>query len=215
MKGYGRSSPSCAVMKVATRVESLWKASAIMSYISPKCCSYCLGMPVGLTKSGCEATNFSACWMRCSSSRTAVRYSSSLWRWGGGGLRFFPAAAFRLQIQRRCCFARLTPGEERRRSASVVAGAVAVRPGLVVGQAADDLEIFPERLQRLENVRQLVIGADGFGRPVFHVRAVRNIDESHSAGKRRAGFSRAGGEQFHRWQHGLEHRQGDDGFPSL
>src|SRR5207247_10405954 len=48
-------------------------------------------------------------------------------------------------------FARLTPGEERRRSASVVAGAVAVRPGLVVGQAADDLEIFPERLQRRED----------------------------------------------------------------
>src|SRR5207247_8373422 len=113
------------------------------------------------------------------------------------------------------CLALLTPGEERRRGASVVPGAVAVRPGLVVGQAADDLEIFPERLQWLENVRQFVIGTDGFGRPVFHVRAVRNIDESHSAGKSCAGFSTAGGEKFRRWQHGLGLLSGDVGLLSL
>src|SRR5207248_11624096 len=53
--------------------------------------------------------------------------------------------------------ARLTPGEEGGGGAGVVAGAVAVRTGLIVGETADDLKILLERLQRLENVRQLVI----------------------------------------------------------
>src|SRR5947207_379573 len=72
--------PDGAVMKVTICVGSLWNASAIMSYISRRCAWYCFGTPVGRTKSGSDAANFSACWMRCSSSRTAVRYSSSLCR---------------------------------------------------------------------------------------------------------------------------------------
>ena len=104
--------------------------------------------------------------------------------------------------------ARLTAGEEGGGGAGVVAGAVAVRTGLVVGETADDLKILLERLQRLENVRQLVISADGFGCPVLHVRAVRNVDERHAARERFSGFARA--QQSRRGQHDFEEWQGDD-----
>ena len=47
--------------------------------------------------------------------------------------------------------------------------AVAVGPGLVAGQAAEDEQVVAERGQRLEDGRQLEVGPFGRRRPVGHV----------------------------------------------
>ena len=49
---------------------------------------------------------------------------------------------------------RLAAGQERRRGAGVVAAAVAVGPGLVAGQAAQDEQVVLERSQRLKDRRE-------------------------------------------------------------
>src|SRR5262249_9951327 len=60
--------------------------------------------------------------------------------------------------------ARVAAGQECGHGASVVAAAVAVRPGLVEGQPAEDEHILFDCLQRLENGRQLEIRSDRWGR---------------------------------------------------
>ena len=79
----------CAIMKVATRVVSVWKASTIRSSICRRCSSRVCGMPAsGLNSSGSTtgfhsasvSAGFRLRSMRPSTSRTEVRNSSSLRR---------------------------------------------------------------------------------------------------------------------------------------
>ncbi len=77
----------------------------------------------------------------------------------------------------------VTTGEISRRGAGVVAAAVAQRVGLLVRQAGEEREILLEVLERLEDHRQLVILAEGRGRPILHVLALRDIDERQALGE--------------------------------
>ena len=78
---------------------------------------------------------------------------------------------------------RLASRQERRRGAGVVAAAIAVRPALVTGQAAEHQEFVPERSQRLEDGGELEAGSLGRGRPVGHDGAVGHVEEGHPAGR--------------------------------
>ena len=82
-------------------------------------------------------------------------------------------------------------------------------------QAADDLDVVPERLQRLENVGQFVIGVGRLRRPVFHVGAVGNIDEGHPARELRCRPGGVVSPQSCRRQHRFQQRQADDGSQSF
>ena len=104
-------------------------------------------------------------------------------------------------------FLRLAAGQEGRRGPGVVARAVAVGPGLVAGQAAEDEQVLPERGHRLEDRRQVEAGPLGLGRPVGHDGAVGHVEEGHPPRRpgRRDG---AGGERPR--QHRLQEREGHD-----
>ena len=81
ISGYVRPLYSRLIMKLMTRVRSVWYASTCRSNISLACSSNEVGTPSGAAMSGNGwSTWASAFWMRRSMSRTASRYSPSLWR---------------------------------------------------------------------------------------------------------------------------------------
>jgi hypothetical protein len=79
------------------------------------------------------------------------------------------------------------------------------RDGRLVLEAADDRQLTLERLERLEDRRQLEGGALAGRRPLLHDRAVRQVQEPH-ARLRRGGCLR---EQRARRHHRVEERQAD------
>ena len=72
--------PSWPCKKVRMRVLSDWKAKSMISYINRKCSLWLEGIPEGFLKSGILAVSSWERSIRCSISRTLVRYWSSLWR---------------------------------------------------------------------------------------------------------------------------------------
>ena len=76
--------------------------------------------------------------------------------------------------------------------------------GLVV-EAADDGQLLLERLERLEDRRQLEVRALGRRRPLLHDRAVREVDEAHARLRRRGGLRQRGARRNHR----VQQRQAD------
>ena len=99
---------------------------------------------------------------------------------------------------------RVHAGEERRRGAHVIAGALAVgRKRRLVRQAGDDEQPVAERRERLEDRRQLEARAVGRRRPLLHLDAVRHVDDRQPARRRRT-RPRAASERRH---HAVEQRQ--------
>ena len=54
------------------------------------------------------------------------------------------------------------------------------RVGRLVAEAADDVQLVAERLERLEDRRELEAGALGGRRPLVHDGAVRDVDEAEA-----------------------------------
>ena len=83
--------------------------------------------------------------------------------------------------------ARLAAGQERGQGAGVVAGAVAVGPGLVGRQAGEDEQVVLDRRRAARGSRgSSTVGALGLRRPVGHVDAVGDVEEGHAVGRRLA-----------------------------
>src|SRR6185295_9963641 len=78
---------------------------------------------------------------------------------------------------------RLAAGEERGARPGVVAGAVAIRPRLVVGEAGDYQEVVPNGLQRGQRLGKDEVRAEVLGEPVIVVHAVGDREESHAEGR--------------------------------
>ena len=98
----------------------------------------------------------------------------------------------------------LHAGEIRAAAAAVIAGAVEQRAPGVVGQVAEQQDVVLERLERLQDARQLAELALVVRVPVPHVDAVRHVDERH-AHRRLAG---AGcGEARESWHPGTAARR--------
>ena len=87
----------------------------------------------------------------------------------------------------------------------MIAGAIEQRASGVMGQVAEHEDIVFQRLQRLEDARQLGEFTLVAGVPVVHDDAVGHIDERHADG-RLAGARRGKG-----GHHGIQERQGDGG----
>ena len=62
----------------------------------------------------------------------------------------------------------------------MIARAIAMRAAFVMGEAAQDHDLLLERLERLQNQRQLKVRADRFRSPVGHINSVRHKDEGHA-----------------------------------
>ena len=77
--------------------------------------------------------------------------------------------------------------------------------GRLVLEPADDRQLLLERLEGLEDRRQLEARALGGRRPVLHDRAVREIHEAHARLRRRGGA----GQHRPRRNHRVEERQSD------
>src|SRR5207244_761765 len=103
-------------------------------------------------------------------------------------------------------FASLSASQKRRRSTGVIAGAVAVGPGLVARQAAEYQHIVLHWRERLQDRGQIEISPFLGRRPLFHVTAVGDVDERHPS--RSSGF----GSNFRRTQReqGFKEGQGND-----
>ncbi len=71
-------------------------------------------------------------------------------------------------------------GEPGGRSASVVAGAVALRVGFEMREAGEDVELPLHLGEGLQVLRQLKVRAGGLGLPRVPDHAVRNVDEPNA-----------------------------------
>jgi hypothetical protein len=69
----------------------------------------------------------------------------------------------------------------------VIARAVAERIGLQMGQSAQDVDVLAQRLQRLQDGRELETLAGGGGVPLFLNDAVRNVDKAEARRRDRCG----------------------------
>ena len=75
---------------------------------------------------------------------------------------------------------RMTPGQKAGHGAGVIATAVAECPRRVQGQPAQDEEVVLDRLERLEDRRQLKCRARRLRCPAWHVDAVGDVEEGHA-----------------------------------
>ena len=73
--------------------------------------------------------------------------------------------------------ARMDAGQERRAGARVVAGAVAERVAVLVREAGQHQHVLAERLERLQDARELERAPSAPRRPVVHDDAVRDVGE--------------------------------------
>jgi hypothetical protein len=78
---------------------------------------------------------------------------------------------------------RVAAGQKAGHGAGVVASAVAEGAGRVQGQAAQHAEVVLDRLERLEDCRQIESGSQRSRRPAWHVDAVGDVEESHAQGR--------------------------------
>ena len=75
----------------------------------------------------------------------------------------------------------------------------------LVAEVADDAQMFAMRRQRVEDGHQFKVAAYRLGRPLFHHRAMRKIEEPHA----RFGCSGGVRQRCSCGDHGIEQRQGD------
>ena len=99
------------------------------------------------------------------------------------------------------------PAQPRRRAQRVDRG----RVGGAMAEARDDVHVVAERLERLEDGRELEVGAFLRRRPAVHDRAVRQVDEAEP----RRRIRRRLREQRARRHHRVEQRQRERGSDAL